>query len=66
MSTVFRKIIDGDISCYKIFEDEHTLAFLTKDAIRLGHSLIIPKIDIDYFIDVPGPYYSAIFKNAQP
>lgn len=63
--SVFTLILQGKLPCYKIYEDEHTLAFLTRDAIQPGHTLIIPKIEIDYFIDVPEPYYSAVFFNAK-
>lgn len=65
MSSVFTKIIAGQIASYKVFEDEWTYAFLTKDAIQLGHTLIIPKTEVDYFIDVPEPYYSKVFENAR-
>lgn len=66
MTSIFTKIIRGEIPCYKIYEDEHTFAFLARDQIALGHTLIVPKVEVDYFVDVPEPYYSAVFKNAQP
>src|SRR5690606_5826354 len=62
---LFTKIINGDIPSYKIFEDELTFAFLDINPIEPGHTLVIPKIEVDYFIDVPEPYYSAVFKNAR-
>ncbi len=65
MSSIFSKIIAGEIHSFKIHEDEHTLAFLARDAIQLGHTLIVPKVEVDYFIDVPEPYYSKIFQNAR-
>ena len=65
MPSIFTKIIHGEIPCYKIYEDEHTFAFLARDQIALGHTLIVAKIEVDYFVDVPEPYYSAVFKNAQ-
>lgn len=65
MPTIFTKIINGEIPCYKIYEDEHTFAFLDIKPINLGHTLIVPKTEADYFIDVPEPYYSAVFKAAQ-
>lgn len=64
--SVFSKIISGIIPSYKIYEDNHVYAFLARDAIQLGHSLIVPKIEIDYFVDVPEPYYSAVFQAAKP
>jgi histidine triad (HIT) family protein len=63
--TLFTKIINGEIPCYKIYEDEQVFAFLAKDQINLGHVLVVPKVEIDYFIDVPEPYYSAVFKTAK-
>ncbi|MEK7433642.1 MAG: HIT domain-containing protein [Cyanobacteriota bacterium] len=65
MASIFTKIINGEIPCYKIFEDEHTFAFLDITPITIGHTLIVPKIEIDYFLDVPEPYFSAVFKNAK-
>ena len=63
--SIFSKIISGDIPSYKIYEDELTFSFLTKESIQLGHSLIVPKVEADYFIDVPEPYYSKVFENAK-
>lgn len=65
MSSIFSKIISGHIPSFKIYEDEWTFSFLTKDAIHLGHTLIVPKIEVDYFIDVPEPFYSKVFENAR-
>lgn len=66
MAGLFTKIIAGQIPSYKIFEDEWTYGFLTKDPVQLGHSLLIPKIEVDYFLDVPEPYYSKVFQAARP
>jgi histidine triad (HIT) family protein len=63
--SVFSKIIAGQIESYPVFEDEHTYAFLARDAIQPGHTLIVPKLEVDYFVDVPEPYYSAVFQNAR-
>jgi histidine triad (HIT) family protein len=65
MATLFSKMISGQIPSFKVYEDEWTFAFLTKDAIHLGHTLIVPKIEVDYFIDVPEPYYLKVFENAR-
>lgn len=43
MSTIFDKILDGEIPCHKVYEDEHVLAFLDIAPLSLGHTLIIPK-----------------------
>lgn len=41
--TIFKKIIDGKIPCYKVYEDEHVLAFLDIQPLSRGHTLVIPK-----------------------
>ena len=66
MSSLFSKIIKGEIPSFKIYEDEYTFAFLDINPINLGHTLIVPKIEHDHFLDVPEPYYSAVFKAAVP
>lgn len=65
MSTLFSKIIAGEIPSYKIYENEYVYAFLDIHPQKLGHTLIVPKLEIDHFADVPEPYYSAIFQVAK-
>jgi histidine triad (HIT) family protein len=52
MATIFSKIISGDIPCYKIAENEEFFAFLDINPLALGHTLIIPKKEIDYLFDL--------------
>lgn len=52
MSTVFSKIIAGEIPAHKVYEDEIVLAFLDINPVRPGHTLVIPKIAVDHFCDV--------------
>jgi histidine triad (HIT) family protein len=52
MPTIFTKIINGDIPCHKILEDENYLAFLDIRPIRRGHALVIPKKEVDYIFDM--------------
>jgi histidine triad (HIT) family protein len=52
MSTIFSKIISGEIPCYKIAENEDFLAFLDINPLVIGHTLVIPKKEIDYFFDL--------------
>ena len=52
MPSIFSHIITGKISCYKVDEDEEFLAFLDINPIALGHTLVIPKIEIDYIFDL--------------
>lgn len=43
MSTIFDKILDGEIPCHRVFENEHVLAFMDISPISAGHTLVIPK-----------------------
>lgn len=43
MSTIFSKIIDGELPCFKVYEDEYVLAFLDINPLQPGHTLVIPK-----------------------
>jgi len=62
MSTIFTKIINGELPSYKIFENELIISFLTIEPTQLGHSLVVPKLEIDHWLDVKEPYYSEVFK----
>ena len=57
MATVFTKILNGELPSYKIYEDELVFSFLALDQVTLGHTLIIPKNEIDHWIDVPEKDY---------
>jgi histidine triad (HIT) family protein len=52
MSSIFTKIVEGEIPCYKIAETENYLAFLDMFPLVKGHTLIIPKKEIDYIFGV--------------
>ena len=52
MSSIFSKIIAGDIPCHKISENEEFLAFLDVMPLAKGHVLVIPKIEVDYIFDI--------------
>ena len=65
MGTLFSKIINGEIPSFRIFEDENVFAFLDIRPVQPGHTLIVPKLEIDYFVDVPEPQYSAVFQAAK-
>ncbi len=60
MATIFTKIINGEIPCYKVGENDKFLAFLDIQPVVKGHTLIIPKIEIDYYFDLPDDYLSEI------
>jgi len=52
MATIFTKIINGGIPCYKIAEDENYFAFLDINPLKAGHTLIVPKKETDYIFDL--------------
>ncbi len=52
MSSIFTKIIQGEIPCHKVAETEHFFAFLDIQPIVKGHTLVIPKLEIDYIFDL--------------
>ena len=52
MSTLFSKIIVGEVSSYKVYEDEYVFAFLDINPIQKGHTLVVPKKEVDYLFDL--------------
>ena len=52
MASLFTKIIKGEIPCHKILEDESYLAFLEIQPINPGHTLVVPKKEVDYIFDI--------------
>jgi histidine triad (HIT) family protein len=52
MPSIFSRIVKGEIPCWKIAEDEHYMAFLDINPLAKGHTLVIPKQEIDYIFDV--------------
>ena len=64
--TIFSKIIKGEIPSYTIAEDENFYAFLDIFPAKLGHTLIVPKIEIDKIFELPTTYLSKILVFAQP
>jgi histidine triad (HIT) family protein len=64
--TIFSKIIAGDIPAYKIAEDEQFFAFLDIFPLVEGHVLVVPKLEIDKFFDVPDDYLSRMLVFAKP
>ncbi len=52
MASIFTRIINGEIPCYKIAEDEHYFAFLDINPLSKGHTLVVPKEETDYLFDL--------------
>jgi histidine triad (HIT) family protein len=53
MPSIFSRIVTGEIPCYKVAEDDRFLAFLDISPVQKGHTLVIPKQEIDYIFDLP-------------
>ena len=64
--TIFSKIIAGQIPSYKIAEDDMFFAFLDIAPLRMGHTLVVPKIETDKFFDMPGDYLARILLFSKP
>ena len=62
MTTLFQKIIVGEIPSYKVWEDEAHYAFLTIEPIRPGHTLVIPKKPITHLFDMEKDEYKELMK----
>lgn len=66
MSTIFSKIIAGEIPCYKLAEDGQFLAFLDIRPVNPGHTLVIPKREVDYLFDLEDDLLGRILLFARP
>lgn len=62
MGSIFTKIVNGEIPCYKIAEDENFLAFLDVNPNAKGHTLCIPKKEIDKFFDIEDTLYVGLMQ----
>ena len=60
MASIFTKIVNGEIPAYKVAEDENYLAFLDIFPAAKGHTLVIPKKEIDYLFDLDDEIYSGL------
>jgi len=60
MPTLFSRIVAGEIPCHKIAEDDRFLAFLDIMPLAQGHTLVIPKLEVDRFFDLPDDLLSGI------
>lgn len=64
--TLFTKIIKGEIPSFKIAENEKFYAFLDINPLVEGHTLVIPKLEVDKFLDMPDSYLSEVLLFAKP
>ncbi len=65
MASVFAKIVSGEIPCYKIYEDEKTMAFLDINPETKGHTLVIPKIEVDKIYDLSEEDWNALWASVK-
>jgi len=63
--TIFSKIIAGEIPCYKIAEDERFFAFLDINPVSKGHTLVIPKLEVDYIFNLDDEMLSGMILFAK-
>ena len=64
--TIFSKIIAGEIPSYKILENDRFFAFLDISPVKRGHTLVVPKVEVDKLFDVPDEYLNGLLVFAKP
>lgn len=65
MATIFSRIMAGEIPCYKIAEDDRFFAFLDINPVNWGHTLVVPKQEIDYLFDMDDEQLAAMMVFAK-
>jgi histidine triad (HIT) family protein len=65
MASIFTKIIHGDIPCYKVAEDEKNIAFLDISPLKKGHTLCVPKLEVDELYELPSEDYNSLMSFSQ-
>ncbi len=65
MSTIFTKIIAGELPSYKIYEDEFVLAILDINPIQKGHSLVIPKVEVNDLFSLDEKMYDHVMHRVR-
>lgn len=63
--SIFTKIITGEIPCHKVYEDEKTLAFLDIHPVQPGHTLVVPKAQVEFVWDLTPEDYQAVMETVQ-
>jgi len=66
MASIFTKIINGEIPCYKLAENDRFIAFLDIRPQAKGHALVVPKQEVDYIFDQPDEVLSEMLLFARP
>ena len=65
MASIFSKIIAGDIPCHKVAENDSCFAFLDINPVAPGHTLVVPKHEVDYLFDLPDDDYRQLWDFAK-
>lgn len=65
MASLFTRIVRGEVPCHKVGEDDRFLAFLDIAPLREGHTLVVPKLEVDRFFDLPADLLAGIMPFAQ-
>jgi histidine triad (HIT) family protein len=65
MTSIFTRIINGEIPCYRVAEDEHCFAFLDIGPLSRGHTLVVPKKEVDYLFDLDRDTYRQLMDFSQ-
>ena len=65
MSSIFTKIINGELPAYRVAEDDRFLAFLDINPLAKGHTLVVPKKEVDYIFDIDDERYKELFAFAK-
>lgn len=65
MASIFTRIINGEIPCHKVAENDDYLAFLDIAPLRRGHTLVVPKVEVDYIFDLPTNLLAGLLPFAQ-
>lgn len=63
--SIFTKIIKGEIPCHKVYEDDRTIAFMDIHPAQPGHVLVVPKVQVDHFQDLPNEDYDALWRTVK-
>ena len=65
MASIFSRIVAGEIPCYKVAEDDRFFAFLDISPVSKGHTLVIPKQEVDYIFDLDDETYNGLMAFAR-
>ena len=65
MATIFTKIIRGEIPSHRVYEDDHTYAFLDINPRSPGHTLVVPRAEVDELFDLPNADFAALWESVR-